>query len=98
MEERKVSVSPRDIRVAFNDSKDITSTHALTALKYKLIRSLDVNMWWIKDGHWWYTKNSGGMGHYDYDTDVKGREATTDEILIWASVQAIEKIMLDLEL
>ncbi len=98
-EKVKVTVNPRDALYLLERSKEITTKDALAMLKMKLMQSFNVRQWWIKDdGHWWHTENSGGYGHYDFDKEIKGKAATTTEKFIWASVQAIEKEVLDLEL
>ena len=98
-EKVKVTINPHDALYKLERSEEITTKDALAMLKMKLMQSFKVGGGQIRaDGHWWHTENSGGYGHYDFDTDVKGREATTSEKFIWSSVQAIEKEVLDLEL
>jgi len=94
----KITVDPRDALHLLERSEKITTKDALAMLKMKLMQSFKVREWRIDDdGHWWHTENSGGYGHYDFDEEIKGKAATTTEKFIWASVQAIEKEVLDLE-
>ena len=96
-----VEVNSGELLHAFTQDKGISAREALGALRQKLCNSFklpqeeycSIN----EAGTWQYDYEVRGGSHGWDDTKVL-REATSNEKYLMASVQAIEKQVLDLEL
>lgn len=92
-----VLVDAKDIARSFRESDEISTKDAIRALKNKLRTALDLPSGaFIQDDKWYHNVEYYTSHYYDIDEPI--REVTTTEKFIWASIQAIEKEVIDLKL